>query len=86
MILLFNIFGVICWVAGIGACTAAKGALHESNGLVLCLIGTVFLVGAAVISELRRGRNPPPPAIPATGTEENRPTVTIPYRRGHGPK
>lgn len=86
MISLFNIFGVICWVAGIGACNVAKGAIHESNGLVLCLIGSVFLVGAAIIDELRKGRAKKIPPEALLGPGDKPPETTIPYRRGHEPK
>lgn len=86
MVSLFNIFGVICWVAGIGACNVAKGAIHESNGLVLCLIGSVFLVGAAIIDELRKARIKKKPPEEMLGPGDKPKASTIPYRRGHEPK
>ncbi len=67
MVSFFNVLGVVFWVFGLVTCSAAKGAMHETNGMVQVAIGTVCLIGAALLDEMRRHRPPPPPPILGPG-------------------
>ncbi|MBU0752391.1 MAG: hypothetical protein KJ787_14045 [Gammaproteobacteria bacterium] len=59
MVSLFNVLGLLFWIFGLGSCTLAKGAIQETGGLLMFLIGTVLVVGAAVLDQLRKlvGKN-----------------------------
>lgn len=61
MVTFFNFAGLIFWVSGIGACATARGAMHESTGSLMILTGTVFIVGAALLNEMRTARAKPMP-------------------------
>lgn len=68
MVTFFNVLGIIFWALGMVTCSVAKGAMHETNGLVNVLIGTICLVAAALLDELRKHRAPAArPATPIPG-------------------
>lgn len=49
MRLILFVLSVVAFWGGVSMLMAAKGAIHEIEGLVLILIGSVFLTGVAVI-------------------------------------
>jgi hypothetical protein len=82
----FNLAGIALWVSGLASCGMAKGALHESNGLMQCLIGTVFIVGAALIGEVRRAHAPKIPPEQLKGPGDKKPEQNkIPWRNPANP-
>ncbi len=56
MISFFNFAGLLFWLSGLGACALSRGAIQESNGNLMILTGTLFVVGAAILDELRKSR------------------------------
>ncbi len=82
MVTFFNLAGVGLWLIGLASCGIAKGALHEGNGLMQCLIGTVFIVGAAVIDEMRRAHAPKISPEQSKGPGDKNPEQNkIPWRK-----
>lgn len=70
MVTLFNLLGVFFWLAALGSCVTSRSVLHETAGLLYVAVGALFLVGAALIDELRavvRAIRPPPPAAKGPG-------------------
>lgn len=67
MVSFFNTLGVIFWALGLVTCSVAKGAMHETNGLMNVLIGTICLAAAAILDEMRKRHTPPATPIPGPG-------------------
>lgn len=67
MVSFLNLMGVVFWFVGLTSCTLAKGAMHETNGMMQVLVGTVCVIGAAVLDEMRRHRPRPPPPVLGPG-------------------
>lgn len=47
-------------LASLGTCTVSKGAVHEIEALIWLLIGTVALVGYAILGAIERLSQAPP--------------------------
>lgn len=71
MVSLFNVLGLIFWLLGLGACGIAKTPVDSNSGLLMILIGTVFLVGASIADELHHLRPAKPIAHPGPGDMPN---------------
>ena len=52
----------ISLLASLGTCTVSKGAVHEIEALIWLLIGTIALVGYAILGAIERSSKAPPPA------------------------
>ncbi|GLS91263.1 hypothetical protein GCM10007916_23320 [Psychromonas marina] len=52
MSILFTLLGAIAYLAGIAFFMAAKSSIHEGVALIAILNGTVFFVGAGIISTI----------------------------------
>lgn len=68
MVSLFNLLGVLFWLIGLASFASARGAIHESSALIALGIGSMFIIGAALLHELQRHRPAP------TETEAGRAT------------
>ena len=58
------ILSVMFWLIGLGSCSLAKGAVHEIQGSVLILTGTLCFVGLCIVNALdhinKKLPQPPP--------------------------
>ncbi|NRA59805.1 MAG: hypothetical protein HRU25_02630 [Psychrobium sp.] len=54
MNILFFILGLLAYVMGYSVFSSAKSAMHETVGLLIFLIGTVFFVGAGIIDAINK--------------------------------
>ena len=59
MVTFFDAAGIFFWLIGLPSCGLSRGAVHDANGALLILTGTVFIVGAAILRELQRLRQKP---------------------------
>ncbi len=63
---LFGVLAALCYLAGIGGCVAASNSIQQIYYGIVLVIGTLFLLGAALLESLQEIRNrlPPKPARP----------------------
>jgi hypothetical protein len=52
MNVLFWVLGCLAYLMGFVVFSTAKSAIHENVGLMIFLIGTVFIVGAGIIGAI----------------------------------
>lgn len=70
MATLFKVLGAVFWIVAMGSCAVSKSVMQETAGILLVGIGSLFLVGAALLDELRAVRwaiKPPAPPIKGPG-------------------
>lgn len=73
---LFTFAGVCFWLIGFTACTVAKSTMHDSTAGIFLLIGTVFMVGAALLREIREFRHAIKPPVQPKGPGDIAPRTT----------
>lgn len=68
----FGFLAVVFYLAAFGGCVMAKTSIHEIQGLISIIVGTLFLVGAGIIDAIHSAAKKPAPvaaeAQPAAAT------------------
>jgi hypothetical protein len=59
MNILFWVLGCLAYLMGFVVFSTAKNAIHENVGLMIFLIGTVFIVGAGIIGAINKNFSQP---------------------------
>jgi hypothetical protein len=54
MNIFFWVLGLLAYFFGAGVFLGAKSAIHENVGLMFFLIGSVFVVGAGILSAINK--------------------------------
>jgi len=60
MVTFLSLVGIICWLIGMASCVMTKSPLAEIGGMILFLIGTVFVCTGAIIEALQKLTRPKP--------------------------
>ena len=52
----FAVLAALFYLFALGSCTVAKSSIHEIQGYLIAILGTLFFVGAGIIEAVDRTR------------------------------